>query len=72
MGQIFNYVVESLRNPDCDFETVEKETGVSRHQLVAIVKGEPHGTKNPGILTVEPLYHYFKKTEGRRLRRRAA
>lgn len=72
MSQILTYVIESLKAKDCDLTAVAAETGINRWTLQAIRKGERHGTKNPGILTIEPLYHYFKRHEGKRLRRRVA
>lgn len=73
MSQILTYVVESLRG--CDDEALTRcaaETGINKWSLIAIKKGEKHGTKNPGILTIEPLWHYFQRLEGRKLRRKAA
>lgn len=70
MSQMLTYVVDSLQG--ADLNKVAEDTGINRWALVGIRRGGKYGTKNPGILTVEPLFHYFKKQEGRKLRRRAA
>jgi hypothetical protein len=64
------YIVEALKK--YDLEQVVRDTGINKWTLQAIRKGPPHGIGNPGILTAEPLYRYFKKREGRDLRRRRA
>jgi hypothetical protein len=67
---MLDYIVESLKGSDV--HEVSKDTGISIWTLRAIRKGAKGGIENPGIKTAEPLYQYFKKREGKRLRRRAA
>lgn len=70
MSDMLTYIVESLKKSD--LEAVSRDTGINEWTLQAIRKGPPHGIGNPGILTAEPLYKYFKRREGRELRRRRA
>jgi hypothetical protein len=55
------YVVESLKG--CDLEKVSSDTKISRWTLLKIRQRQ---IKNPGVDSIEPLYHYFKRLEPRR------
>jgi hypothetical protein len=70
MSQMLDYILKSLRNSD--LHEVSSDTGISIWTLRAIKKGERGGIENPGIKTAEPLFHYLKRQEAKRLRRRAA
>lgn len=62
---IHEYVVASLE--DADLDEVSLATTIPRESLRKIRDG---WIKNPGIQSIDPLYFYFRKIEGRRLRRR--
>lgn len=64
---IYEYVVARLH--ESDLEEVSRATGVAESTLYKIMK---RIIPNPGINKVEPVYFYFRKTEGRRLRQKAA
>ena len=66
-----DFVVESLREDRSAtaLERIAADTKISKWTLLKILQRQ---IKNPGIKSIEPLYHYFKRTEGKRLRRRAA
>jgi hypothetical protein len=66
-NRIHEYVVERLAQSD--LEEVSRATGVAESTLYKIMK---RIIPNPGINKVEPVYFYFRKTEGRRLRERVA
>ena len=55
------YVVKSLKG--CDLAAAEIATGISRWTLLKIRQRQ---IKNPGVNSVEPLYHYFKRLKPKR------
>lgn len=59
------YVVASLK--ECDIAEVAKATKISKWTLLKIRQLQ---IKNPGVHSIEPLYHYFKLHETKK--RRAA
>lgn len=72
MSQWLEYVKKSLNDASVDLDEVEKATGVKKTTLISIRRGKPWGSADPRVSTVEPLYFYFRQTEPRRLRKRAA
>lgn len=62
---IHDYVVEALKSADLD--AVNKATEIPPSTLKKIKLRE---IKNPGIRGIEILFRYFKKREGRSLRKR--
>ena len=66
-NSIHEYVVSRLAQSD--HEEVSRATGVAKSTLYKIQK---RIIPNPGINKIEPLYFYFRKTEGKRLREKAA
>jgi DNA-binding phage protein len=66
---IYDYVIDSLNNLNRggDLHRVQKDTGIKRWTMMKIaIKQIP----NPGIKSIETLYHYFKAREGKDLRQR--
>lgn len=68
---IYEYVIESLDrlNRGPDLIAIGKETGIPHWTLQKLVIRK---IRNPGIKSIETLYHYFKRREGADLRRRAS
>lgn len=62
---IHEFVVASLEG--ADLNEVSRATTVPKETLRKIRDG---WIENPGIKNIDPLYFYFRKIEGRRLRRR--
>ena len=65
---IHDYVVQRLTAERDNLEEVSRATGVAESTLYKIMK---RIIPNPGINKIEPVYFYFRKTEGRRLRKAA-
>jgi catabolite regulation protein CreA len=57
---MLDYVVDALNATKREDEVVAKATGISKWTLRKIRIRE---IDNPGVKTVEPLYHYFKLRE---------
>lgn len=63
---IHKYVLDALRVSNLD--DVHRDTDIPRETLRKI---RDRYIENPGIKSMEVLYFHFRKTEGKRLRRRA-
>lgn len=66
---IYEYVIASLDvlDRDKDLRAITKVTGIPHWTLQKLVIRK---IKNPGIRSIETLYHYFKAREGKDLRQR--
>lgn len=59
---IHQYVIDRLESAKGRWSEVAEDSGVPKRTLEKIARQE---TKDPGVITVEKLYRYFKRREKR-------